>query len=303
MTRRYHTARWLSAAAITILQLTSLLVPGQEKPAEAPASVSPGLPSYPDKPAGLEKLVKDIFRSGESGDQARFDALVGGLVLPQPEKWFAETFGDDLGAGLERNYREFRQTLPNRLGDFFRQMIKNHATGVEAFKYEESCDDNAGELIYPVIALRVKPVALYELRFPTGGKFYRLWAFAYVDGSFRYVGEIRSVQEFPREGRAGSETARRVKVAGKVVAARIKKRVTPQYPEIARRERVQGTVVLHALIGTDGEIKNLHVMKGYCSLAESAVQAVRQWRYTPTLLDGRPVEVDTTIEVIFTLNR
>jgi len=84
-----------------------------------------------------------------------------------------------------------------------------------------------------------------------------------------------------------------------VVAAKIIRRVQPEYPDAARREHLQGTVKLHAVIAKDGTIRMLRVLTGYCSLAEAAMKAVRQWRYSPTLLEGNPVEVDTTIEVIF----
>jgi len=60
-------------------------------------------------------------------------------------------------------------------------------------------------------------------------------------------------------------------------------------------------VKLHAIIGKDGRIESLRVVSGRCSLARASVDAVRQWRYTPTLLNGQPVEVDTEIDVLFAL--
>ena len=93
-----------------------------------------------------------------------------------------------------------------------------------------------------------------------------------------------------------------LRVGGNVQAARIVRRVQPEYPEVARNERLQGTVRVHAIIGKDGSVSHLVVLRGYCSLAKASVKAVSQWRYTPTLLLGQPVEVDTTIDVIFALN-
>ena len=58
---------------------------------------------------------------------------------------------------------------------------------------------------------------------------------------------------------------------------------------------------LHGLIAKDGSVSQLYVIKGYCSLAESALAAVGRWRYSPTILLGQPVEVDTEIDVIFSL--
>ena len=81
-------------------------------------------------------------------------------------------------------------------------------------------------------------------------------------------------------------------------------KVQPIYPETAKSAGVQGTVVLHAVIGKDGKPLSLRVMNGQIDpdLARSAVEAVNQWRYTPTLLNGEPIEVDTTINVVYSLN-
>jgi protein TonB len=81
------------------------------------------------------------------------------------------------------------------------------------------------------------------------------------------------------------------------------KDVTPTYPPLARAARVQGSVVLAALIGKDGAIQNLRVISAASPLLiQSALDAVKQWRYRPYLLNGEPVEVDTTITVNFTLS-
>ena len=75
------------------------------------------------------------------------------------------------------------------------------------------------------------------------------------------------------------------------------------YPPLARQTRISGTVRLHAIIGKDGTVHELEVMNGHPLLVQAALEAVRQWRYKPTLLNGEPVEVDTTIDVIFSLNQ
>jgi len=77
----------------------------------------------------------------------------------------------------------------------------------------------------------------------------------------------------------------------------------PQYSALAKAARVQGTVKLQAVIAVDGSIQNLRVMSGSPLLANAALEAVRQWRYQPTLLSGKPVEVVTEIDVVFTLSQ
>ncbi len=94
-----------------------------------------------------------------------------------------------------------------------------------------------------------------------------------------------------------------LRVGGNVQAARIVNRVQPVYPPLARQTRISGTVRLHAIIGKDGTIQSLEVMSGHPLLQQAALDAVRQWRYQPTLLNGEPVDVDTTIDVIFSLNQ
>jgi len=95
----------------------------------------------------------------------------------------------------------------------------------------------------------------------------------------------------------------RIRLGGSVQAAKILSRVQPVYPESAKSAGAQGTVVLHAVVGKDGRLLSLHVLNSQIDpdLARSAVEAVSQWRYTPTLLNGEPIEIDTSIEVVFSL--
>jgi len=79
------------------------------------------------------------------------------------------------------------------------------------------------------------------------------------------------------------------------------KKVDPVYPPLARQARIQGTVVLKALINTSGDVYNLQLVSGHPLLAPAAVEAVKQWKYKPYLLNGEAVEVETTVQVIFKL--
>jgi protein TonB len=78
-------------------------------------------------------------------------------------------------------------------------------------------------------------------------------------------------------------------------------KAVPQYPAIARAARIQGTIVLQATIAKDGTIQNLRVINGPPMLQQAAIDAVRSWRYKPYLLNREPVEVETTINVVFNL--
>jgi len=80
-------------------------------------------------------------------------------------------------------------------------------------------------------------------------------------------------------------------------------KVPPHYPVEAKEARVSGTVVLQATIGLDGHVEDLSVISGPDLLQQVALDAVKQWVYRPYLLNGEPVKVQTTINVIFTLGR
>jgi protein TonB len=95
----------------------------------------------------------------------------------------------------------------------------------------------------------------------------------------------------------------RIRQGGQVQAAKLMNKVQPMYPPLARQTRISGTVRLHAIIAKNGTVEQLEVISGHPLLVQSALDAVRQWRYQATTLNGEPVEVDTTIDVIFSLNQ
>ena len=95
---------------------------------------------------------------------------------------------------------------------------------------------------------------------------------------------------------------KRIRVAARVAEANLIHDVTPQYPPEAGRSRLEGTVLLMAVIGTDGSVKDVRVESGLPILAQAAIDAVRQWRYKPYMIDGEPVEVDSRITINFTLS-
>jgi protein TonB len=94
----------------------------------------------------------------------------------------------------------------------------------------------------------------------------------------------------------------RVRVSQGVSQGLLIHKVQPSYPALARQARIQGVVVLQALIGKDGAIQNLHVVSGHPMLTGAALDAVKQWKYKPYYLNGEPVEVETTVNVNFTLS-
>jgi len=94
----------------------------------------------------------------------------------------------------------------------------------------------------------------------------------------------------------------RVRVSQGVTQGLLTKKVQPQYPPLARQARIQGSVVLRAIIGKSGRIENLQVVSGHPMLTSAALEAVKQWQYKPYILNGQPVEVETNVTVNFSLS-
>jgi len=120
-------------------------------------------------------------------------------------------------------------------------------------------------------------------------------------------------QKVPRVGRLGavpqsfsasgtSEVAGRVRVSFGISEGLLVTKVAPTYPELARSARIQGNVVMKALISKTGEVESLELISGHPMLAPAALEAVKQWKYRPYMLNGNAVAVETQIQVNFALS-
>jgi TonB family protein len=125
-----------------------------------------------------------------------------------------------------------------------------------------------------------------------------------LDFNFAFTENVHT-EKVPLDHLSGvtgkEDTPKRVRVSQGVVKGLITYKVQPVYPPEARRERISGTVVLHAVISKEGRITDLQLVSGPKELAPAAIGAVQQWRYQPYLLMGNPVEVDTEVQVNFQL--
>jgi protein TonB len=111
-------------------------------------------------------------------------------------------------------------------------------------------------------------------------------------------GSVFSGQSGPR---VKVEAAKKVSISAGVAVGLVIQKTTPVYPPLAKAAHVSGTVVIQATISKNGGVGNLRVVSGPAMLRQSALDAVKNWRFRPYLLDGEPVEVDTAVNVTFAL--
>jgi protein TonB len=114
---------------------------------------------------------------------------------------------------------------------------------------------------------------------------------------------LRSTGSAPVLTKTSAPTPKRIRVPDRIAEANLVYDVAPKYPPEAGRARIEGMVVLLAVIGKDGTVEDVRVKSGLPVLAQAAIEAVKQWRYRPYFLNGEPVEVDSQITINFNLSR
>jgi protein TonB len=114
---------------------------------------------------------------------------------------------------------------------------------------------------------------------------------------------LRSTSSMPVLAKTIAPVPKRVHVPAQVAEANLVYDVAPKYPPEAGRARIEGTVVLLAVIGKDGSVEDVRVKSGVSALAQAAIEAVKQWRYRPYLMNGEPVELESQITINFTLSK
>jgi hypothetical protein len=256
---------------------------------------------YEDTPSGLKRLMQDATKAIKEKDQGKLAALTSSMVIPDPQGWFSKVFGADIGTVYAASYAQDRDTLMGLLNRKLQEMQR--LGGIDVIRFTNPCDTHADDRAYPLLLSRQALEALSEVTFHGGNDYESLRFFAFIDGAFRFTGDPDPYRKVATKanGSAGSAPGS-VTIGETEQSARLVKQVNPIYPLQAVRELIQGDVVLHTLVGVDGTTRVLNVNKGRCILAQPAIDAVRQWQYNPMMMNGNPVEVDTTTTVHFSLH-
>jgi TonB family protein len=274
----------------------------QDSNASLAPTQSPGRETPTDLQSFLQKLQEAVDATIATKEGERFAAQWEGMRIPDYETWFATTFGPENGPRLAKIYPDEFKKSEDSLLQFFilhaepgGQVTASTMPDQKRSEFQEKFE----EVIRQSLKTRTQffRVDYKWVSKKDGAPGYRpLGYVTFIDGAYRILndGVLRALPGM---------TAMRIRLGGNVAAAKLINRVPPVYPLEARQSHVSGTVRLHVILAQDGSIKSLDVVSGDALLVPAAVDAVKQWRYQPTLLNGEPVEVDTTIDVIFSLSR
>jgi len=254
--------------------------------------------------------MKGMLGLEKHGDTSGLAPYLQSLVLPNPDAWFKSIFGDTVGAQLALSYEPTARWLPQSmavtlknlrqegLADHFEVVDFNKPCAAPSFLSIQGDSENKalGLPALKLLGFRKQHEPMYTVWFRKSRSVSTIAFFVYDEGAFRYIGK----PEIP-DSVAAQGTQSQVKSGAKVQAAKLVQMVYPVYPVAAKQAHVQGAILLSAEIGKDGSVEDLSYVSGPQVLAPSAMDAVRQWKYQPTMLNGTPVTVDTCITVIFNL--
>jgi TonB family protein len=247
----------------------------------------------PEQREKLKGLVEEILRAMKAGENERVSSYFEELAIPNHKEWFETTFGVEEGARLERRYLQLlKEPSGVRRADFIGAVTrdKTHASVTLLRKTEEA----TRPLDRAVLSAMSQLTPLYVVRATgeSGSDSWHIGKFVFIEGAFRYLDD-RVLQQL------STAPAMRIRIGGNVRAAQLVTRVQPVYPAEAVAKNLTGTVRMHVVTNVNGAVMLVEVMSGDPILAPAAVEAVKQWKYRPTLLNGVPVEVDSTVDVVF----
>lgn len=256
----------------------------------------------------LRSQMTTALAAARQGDQAKLKEIGRSWIIPDYELWFKAIFEEEQGAKMGAAYGANLEPTEKMLPKLFEWLTQQEGELVieDAKTLPKRSDSWCGEKL---TSLLKSDLALYRVSVgkadSSGLQSGRVAGyFALVNGDYRRLDcPSLGLGQPPSSGPQPSHLTGPLRVGGNVQAARILRRVAPVYPRDAVAAHISGTVRLHVIIGKDGSLKHLEIVSGPPALREAAFDAVRQWKYQTTLINGEPIEVDTTIDVLFSISR
>jgi TonB family protein len=248
------------------------------------------VPVYPNTLPGLQQQIADVVEAERQHNSPRVELLVQNLLVPDIEQW--------ADANLPRQFRNELVAKYGTTSKAFEASILAQAERVGS-----SPDASVAVTNYPIPAgvpadtrdlITAAAASPYRIEF-SGGRLDSkpmLESFLYYKDAFRFVGQgifpfwVPVPHGFTSEGKRHT--------APRAISA-----PSPTYPDQARKDKIQGTVVISLTVGADGLPHDLVVKNGNPALTAAALEAVNRWKFKPAEVDGRPVDVHIDVEVNF----
>jgi len=264
--------------------------------------------AYTNTSEGLRKLIGEILRAIEAKDSTKENELIRGLLLPTNSKWLTEEYGPGFGANLAIAYRKLEPTLEGEIKTIYEGNVERGWITPEIRRYTDPESVNAP--IDQFLNCMEQIVPLYQTTFQgdSASLYYSQRPgengkqvagdldgyFVYDQGGFRFI-PIEILLKLPKERPV------RIRLDMYVMRSKIINEVRVKVPLEAIKKHISGQVVIQLVLDIGGHIKESKVLEGDPILSASVMDAVKQWKFSPTTLDGDPVEVVLDIPMGFNL--
>jgi TonB family protein len=263
------------------------------------------LANFADSSEGLQSQIAELLSALKAENSARANELIHNLLMPENSTWFTDVYGPGFGASLARAYRKAVPNLEEEIRRIYQADARAGLLQATVSKYAEPEAVNApidrflncmNQIVplyeaaflgnRPMIQMSLKPGNLTQ----TGGDLDGF--FVFYQGGFRFI-PMNILMELP------SERPIRIHLGMNVMQSKLVTKVYPKYPEEALKKRLQGKVVVRLELDINGNLQKATLIEGDPVLGRAFMEAVKQWRFEPTTLDGDPVEVEVDAETVF----
>ena len=153
--------------------------------------------SYPDTTDGMKSLIEAIYNAAKANDKDKLAVYIRSLKLPDRDAWFKKVFGEALGGQLSIEYRDQLYEFDDQNTTLFKDLVSSSRSKVIAFKFDKPGDPRATGLQDAALKVMKIPTPLYSVRAvkPGEDRGTQIWSFVYVDGGFRFIGELQGIKK------------------------------------------------------------------------------------------------------------
>lgn len=269
---------------------------GSAAPAGAQAA------AYPNTSEGLQNLIGDILQAAKAKDEAKEQRLINNLLMPDGSTWFTDEYGPGFGASLAAAYERARPTLTEEIKAVYEGNVRRGWTSPKILRFADPA--SADSPVDHFLNCMNKIVPLYTTALRGDRPAYivsiiRSWNgippagdlngyFVYDRGGFRFI-PMEILLRLP------TERPIRIQLDMNVMRSKIINEIQVKIPEEAIRNHLSGQVIVELILGVDGNIEDSKLVEGNPILGAAVMEAVKQWKFAPTTLDGDPVEVDLRV--------
>lgn len=278
-----------------------------QQPAASTPRTQPG--EYQNTSEGLRSLIDEILETAKAKNTTREEELVHTLLVPEDSTWFVDTYGPGFGASLAAAYQRLRPSLEKEIKTVYEGNVQRGWTGPKILRYTDPESVNAP--VDHFLNSMNQIVPLYTTAFQGNGPSFFMSLkpgdngrqgagdldgyFIYDRGGFRFI-PMEILMKLP------TERPVRIHLDMNVMQSKLITKVAVRIPEEAIKKHISGRVVVELIIDVGGNIKESKVLEGTPILSAAVMEAVKQWRFASTTLDGDPVEIDLQVPFTFELH-